>query len=171
MVTKKQSPFRTMTDPKKTINSDPGSRIEQVLALRILDNGEEDFYIQRETNIYLQIQAHKDECDLEKLLITCTQTGDLSLINKKQPIYMDLEEIPENFFEAYQKIKEEEKKFNNLPAEIKEKFNNNFSEYLATAGTEDWLKKTGLLKNPEPDPEPDQEPNTKPETKKGNETE
>lgn len=165
MVTKKQSPFRTMTDPKKTNISNPGSKIEQVLAMRIMDNGEEDFYVQRETNIYLQIQAHKDECDLEKLLITCTQTGDLSLINKKQPVYMDLEEMPENFFEAYQKIKEEEQKFNELPLEIREKFNNNFSEYLATAGSEDWLKKTGNLKNPKENPE------TEPKTKKEGETE
>lgn len=152
-----------MTDPKKTIETNPGSRIEKVVSMRILDTGEEDFYVSAETNIYMKIQAHKDECDLEKLLITCTQTGDLSLINKKQPVYMNLEEMPDNFFDAYKKIKEEEQKFNELPAEIREKFNNNFSEYLATAGSKNWLRKTGQLKDLEPDPEP--------ETEKGGKTE
>lgn len=154
-------PFRTMTEPRKVIASNPGSKIEDIVALRLTDTGEEEFYIKGKTNIYEKTQTFKDDCDLEKILMRCTETGDLSLLNQKQPFYLDMEDMPENIFEMHQKIRQAEETFNNLPLNIKEAYGFSFDKFMADFGSDNWYK---LMNKEEPALPAPEEKNMKGET-------
>lgn len=142
----KELPFRTTTSPRVIIETNPGSKMEDVWALRLTDTGQEEYYIKGQTNIYERIQMFRDECDLEQILIRCTQTGDFSLLNSKQPLYADFEDMPDNIFDAHRKIKQAQETFLNLPLNIREEYDNNFDKFLAEIGTDKWIQTFEKLK-------------------------
>lgn len=142
----KTKPFRTILDPAPEIETTTGTEWEEVLALRINETGDEEFYVKGKTNIYEKIQTFADDVDLEKILIRCSETGDLTLLNQKEPFFMDMTDIPENIFEAHRKIRDAEEAFANMPLATREAYDNNFSKFLADFGTDNWLKNVGLYK-------------------------
>lgn len=131
-------------DQPKVIVSNPGSDYEEILAMRLTETGDQEFYVKGKTNVYEKIQMFKDDCDLEKILQRCTDTGDITLLNQRNPLFIDMEDYPENIFEAHRKIKEAENTFNELPLETREKYDFSFDKFLADFGTETWLKNMGL---------------------------
>lgn len=139
-------PFRTILDPAPEIQTKSGNDYEEVLALRINDDGEEEFYVKCKTNVYEKIQMFKDEVDIEKILLRCSETGDLTLLHQTEPFFMDMSDMPENIFEAHQKIRDAEEAFANMPLKVRESYDNNFNKFLADFGTENWLKNVGLYK-------------------------
>lgn len=139
-------PFRTMLDEPVEQFSEPGSKIEDVWAMRLDEKGKEEFYIEGQTNVYEKIQAFKDEVDLENILRRVTDTGDVTLLNKRQGVYLDITETPKNLIDATNMLNRAEKEFMSLPVEVREKFENNFNKYLALAGTEEWAKNMGYIK-------------------------
>lgn len=160
MVAKKVMPFRTPVDERKMIYTNNGSPEETILALRIGEHGEEEFYEKGKTNLYEKIQMFKDECDIEQILLRCTEQNDLGLLNQRNPLYVDFSEFPDNMIESYNKIKDAEDIFNNLPLETKAKFDNNFNVFLAKFGTKEFMKALGLIKE-----EPTEEIKTEPDQK------
>lgn len=128
------------------IETTSGSEWEEVLALRINESGEEEFYVKGKTNIYEKIQAFADDVDLEKILIRCSETGDISILHQTEPFFMDMSEMPDNIFEAHRKIKDAEEAFANMPLATREAYDNNFNKFLADFGTDNWLKNVGLYK-------------------------
>lgn len=146
MVTKKVMPFRTPVDERKIIYSNVGSPEETIIALRIGENGEEEFYEKGKTNLYEKIQMYKDECDIEQILLRCTEQNDLSLLNQRNPLYVDFSEFPDNMIDSYNKIKEAKDIFNDLPLETRSEFDNDFNKFLASFGSDDFKKALGLTK-------------------------
>ena len=76
-------------------------------------------------------------------------------------MYADITDMPKSYIEAHNKIQKMEQNFNELPLEIRNKFDNSFTKYLAEAGSESWMKNLGLVKEPtkteEPTPETKEE--------------
>lgn len=154
MATKKL-PYRTRADEPLVIESNPGEKIENVVAMKINDDGTEEFYIAGKTNTYEQIQAFAEDSKIENILAKVMATGDMSILQQKKGEFLDLTEMPKDIFEAQKKITEAEKTFAQLPLEVRKEYNNNFNEYLADAGSEKWMELVGLKeKKIEPDPEP-----------------
>ena len=88
----------------------------------------------------------KDDCDLEQIIQRVMQTGDVSIMQQRQPLYADFADMPDNIFEAHRKIEEAKEVFNNLPTEVKEKYGMSFDRYLADFGSEEWMKNMGYFK-------------------------
>ena len=145
MATKKWY-FRTPIDEPKKITTPAGSQEEEVLAMKIDDYGNEVFYVKGTTNVYEKIQAFKSETDMETILRKVSDTGDITLLNRKEKAFMELEDMPDNIFEMHQKIRSAEDTFNNLPVETRKEFDFNFNKFLAEVGTEDWMKAMGYMK-------------------------
>lgn len=146
MATTKPKPFRTILDPNPEIFSNPGTFEEEIWAMRLTETGEQEFYVKGKTNVYEKIQMFKDDCDLEQIIKRVMQTGDIGLMQKTQPFYAEFDDMPENIFEAHQKIKEAEEQFDKLPIEVKEKYGMSFDRFLADFGSENWLKNMGMIK-------------------------
>lgn len=98
-----------------------------------------------EKDIYAEIQSHKASTDINEIIRRFTETGDISLFQVREGVYGDFTDMPKTYAEMFQRMIDAEIAFNSLPAEVKEKFNNNVSEFLAAMGTEkmdDVFKKT-----------------------------
>lgn len=48
--------------------------------------------------------------------------------------------------EALNMVLDAEREFNQMPVEIKAKFDHDYKKYIATAGTHEWLDKLGFSK-------------------------
>lgn len=149
MATKKTWAFRTQIDEPVVIETPTGEETEEILAMKIDDNGNETFYVKGKTNVWEKIQSYESETNLENILRRVSETGDISILNQREAMFMDIEDMPENIFEAHQKIKDAEEMFNNLPLETREKYENNFNKFLKDFGTENWQKNMGLIKEVE----------------------
>lgn len=145
-MSKTERPFRKILDEHPNIVSNPGTFEEEVWAMRLTETGEQEFYVKGKTNIYEKIQMFKDDCDLEQIIQRVMQTGDASIMMQRQPLYADFSDMPDNIFEAHQKIEEAKEVFNNLPTEVKEKYGMSFDRYLADFGSEEWMKNMGFFK-------------------------
>lgn len=162
MATKK-IPFKTIQDEHERIYTPSGEKLEEMWAMKINDDGKEEFYIAGKTNIYEKIQAFAEDVKIENIIAKVTATGDTSILEKVKYTYADTTELPTNLFEAQQKIKDAEQIFNQLPTDIKESYGNSFNMYLKDFGSETWAEKMGLI---EPKTEPIKE-----NTEKGEVTE
>lgn len=104
-----------------------------------------------EKDLYAEIQSHKASTDLNEIIRRFTETGDISLFQVREGVYGDFTDMPKTYAEMFQRMIDAEIAFNSLPAEVKEKFNNNVSEFLAAMGTE---KMDEVFKKAPEDPAP-----------------
>lgn len=72
-------------------------------------------------------------------------------------VFGDFTEMPETFADALNIVIEAEREFNALPTDIKRRFNNDFHQYVATAGSREWMEKFGMIEKTGEDPQPTKE--------------
>lgn len=124
------------------VTSSPGSPIKDLYASRMLENG---IIILEKTgtqNTDEVIQSYFESTDLH-MILTRYLNGDpeaISQLNQFKPIYMDLTTAPKHLAEALQTINNSRSAFDALPVDIKRQFDNDFNQWLASAGSPDWLK-------------------------------
>lgn len=58
---------------------------------------------------------------------------------------IDAINMPTNLAEFMQFQIDQRNKFDSLPVSVKEKFGNDFNQFLATAGSDEWMKKLGYV--------------------------
>lgn len=132
----------------KRFYSNPGDILAPKHAIRIDDLGHKTLVDTGEkTNIYEKIQSHKDECDIEKILER-SQVEGYEILNKREVMSGDVTMVPESLLQASQMLQDRENEFNQLPIDIRRKFNFSFNEYIAQAGNdiEVWAEKMGIVK-------------------------
>lgn len=146
--------FRTKYDEAKPVFSNVGSNIKKVYQYRETKEGEELVEI-GETDIYKYIQSHADSVDIHKILERCAMIEDYGLLNKVPGIYADITEMPKSLAEAYDQIQNAKDLFNRMPVDIKEKYNNNFVEFISGLGdtkfnsiVEEYVKKLAVKDAP-----------------------
>ena len=122
------------------MNSDPGSPIHVVLQPELQKDGTLKLVPVGKENTDEIIASYYESTTLECILAKFAN-GDMSALNRYQPLYIDVTEMPKSLAEAQQKIINAEYAFNALPAEVKQQFGNNFNVWLAEAGSEDWMTK------------------------------
>lgn len=95
-----------------------------------------------EHNIYDIIQESLEETKIENVLARAVQ-GDTSGLRANGQ-YIDTTTIPNNLIEAKQAIQALENTWYGLPQDIRSKYNNNIDEFVASSGSNEWLKDMGL---------------------------
>lgn len=126
------------------IVSNPGSRIHIIYAPEVqkdgtvilIESGKED------TDEY--IDSFREETEISTI-IKRFQGGDVSVINQKQGFYADVTKMPKTYAEMLQLRIDSKKAYDELPTSVKEKFDNDEFKFFATAGSEDWFKKLGVI--------------------------
>lgn len=93
------------------------------------------------TDIFEYIQSFREETDISSL-IQRAENGDLSAFTSA--VYGDFTDMPETYADALNFVLEAEREFNALPTDIKKHFQNDFHQYIVTAGTRDWYEKFGV---------------------------
>lgn len=131
--------FRNKYEKHDHVYSDPGSPVKIEYQLRIVDNSEEIVETGK-SNLYEYIQSHADSVDITKILERCAMIQDYSMLNRMPAAFMDVSEMPSNLAEAYANVKDAQNFFDRMPIEIKEKYQNNFVEFISDIGTDRFNK-------------------------------
>lgn len=134
--------FRTQYSERKRFFADPGSRVKVTYTGKIDDRGKLTLVETGKLDTYAEIQSYKDSVDINVILKRFSQ-GDANALNKVQGIYGDFTEMPKTYADMLNLVIGGSEKFEALPLEVKQKFNNNFYEFAASAGSGEWLEKLG----------------------------
>ena len=127
--------FRNKYDPHDHVYTDPGSPIKIEYQLRIVDNSEEIVETGK-SDLYEYIQSHADSVDITKILERCAMIQDYSMLNRMPAQFMDVSDMPKTLAEAYANVQDAKNFFDRMPVNIKEKYENNFVQFIADIGTE-----------------------------------
>lgn len=128
--------------PKRKPNK-PGNIMEPQYRERYDENG--NAYLEQvgEVNTYEKIQSFRDEVDTMSILARYA-AGDTTVM-ANPGWYIDTSKMPTSYIEWRNLMNDQKDKFENLPLEIKNRFNNSFDIWAATAGEPEWLEKMGIM--------------------------
>lgn len=84
-----------------------------------------------------QINSHAPECDMSYIL-SRLNNGDFSVLNKQPAMYADFRNLPRNFREVLEVGLNAERVFNSLPVDVRRQFDNDYRQFVARAGSEEW---------------------------------
>lgn len=145
--------FKTQYDARDRIFSDPGSPEHITYAGHYDEKGRVVLEESGRENIYDFIQSHAESCDIH-VLMKRYQNGDFDALSQKQGFYGDFLDFPKTYAEALNHMNEMERQFMALPVEIREKFGNSFTEFLAASAEPDFLDRLGIKKEAATEPVP-----------------
>lgn len=136
-------------EERKRYYSNPGDPIRIVYGSRIDKHGNIIVEPKEKENLYEYIQSFAESTDIN-LLVKKFEAGDITALNKREGQFLDLTQMPTNYFEMVNKINDSKYEFDRLPIEIKEKFDNNVNKFIASIGQDDWFEKLGFVKKEKP---------------------
>lgn len=126
--------------------SEPGDRYRPIFTSQIMDDGTIELVQTGVEDLQEIYNSQRDTCDVS-LLAERFLAGDESALHRANPAFLDLLGMPKTLMEAYQLQDRASKAFDTLPAEIRQKFDQNFGKFLATAGTPEWFEALKISKD------------------------
>lgn len=119
-------------------------------------------------------QAHKEECDINRIMRRYAKTGVIEHVNRYQGRYGDFTQVPEDYESALDHVQQAEDMFMSLPSSIRKRFDNSPGEFLSFASdpdNADAMRELGLSRAPSgaedviEDPTPPKAPKAAPAAK------
>lgn len=140
--------FATQFDPHSRVFVEPGARVKIVYGPVFDDRGVMHLTETGRHNLYAEIQSHKESVDIHSILKRY-QSGDVEALSRVQGAYGDFTEMPKTYAEALNNIIGAEQYFMGLPADVRARFNNSFTQFLASMDSPTFARDMGMLP---PDP-------------------
>lgn len=128
-----------VSDPN-SFCTDPGSRYRTLFSPIVRPDGTIQLVESGKEDIQEYIQSQKDKTDMS-FILSRMAAGDTSVLTDKTPMYGDFTSMPKNYAEALQLVIDREADFMKLPLEVRNKFNNDFRQWFAQSGSEEWFDK------------------------------
>lgn len=120
--------------------ANPGERFVKTYQPNMGSDGVLDLIEAEPFDLYESIQSHADSVDIN-LIISRFINGDVSVLNKRTPMYFDATEMPRTYAEMYQKVIDAHNYFEQLPLDVREKFGHSPETFFALIGTDEWNDK------------------------------
>lgn len=120
---------------RKRFFSNAGSPIRPLYKLMVEDDGSRHLVENGSEDFSAMIESFAESTDIHVALKRFT-LGDDSLINAKNGEFFDATEMPKTYAEVLQKVIDAENIFLSLPVETKQKFNNDYRQFLAQFGSD-----------------------------------
>lgn len=117
-----------------------GSREKPVYSPKVLDDGSVELVETGKENIYDYIQSFRDTVDIHVILKKAL-AGDMSGLQRVQGFYDDATRFPSDRREMLQMVIDAQRKFDILPMEIKEQFDNDFNKFFVSIDSPEWNEK------------------------------
>lgn len=141
--------FYSRVNPAPVIEAPAGSKEATTYQTQIDENGHKVTVPTGKTNIYDRIQSSLEETKIENIIKRFTE-GDVSAFRQGEPLYADMTEAPQTLMEAQNMIIRITDEFNELPVEVRAKFDHSPEKYVALYGGEAWAKAVGYeIKKPD----------------------
>lgn len=134
--------FNTQYDKRASVFQEPGSGIKVVYSPRYDDRGVLDLLPTGQEDLYSYIQSHKESVDIHVLLDRFVN-GETDVLSRMQGFYADVSDMPKTYAEVLNAVIIGEETFSRLPVEVKQRFNNSFSEWLASMDKPDFSERMG----------------------------
>lgn len=131
--------FGTKYGNHLVIENNPGSPVKIEYQLRVID-GQEQLVETGKSNWYEYIQSHKDSVDIHKILERCAMIDDYSPLMRMPAQFMDVTDMPKNLAEAHTMIQDAKNFFEQMPVDIKEKYENNYMAFIKDIGSDNFAK-------------------------------
>lgn len=90
-------------------------------------------------NVYEMIQLDFEQTKIENILHSALM-GDYSALNAKDGSYVDATTMPKNLMDAQNLVLRMKYEFDQMPTEVKEKFNNSADMYVEMMGTKEFIE-------------------------------
>lgn len=129
-------------DPNSFVTS-PGETERVVYTSKVQEDGTILLTPCGKENIKEYINSYVDQTDIHYIMQQLSM-GNVSVLSNKSPMYGDFTEAPKDLRHAMQIMIDGEKAFYDLPLDTRQKFNNDYRQWLVSAGSEDWLKKMSV---------------------------
>lgn len=136
-----RNPNARVSDPQEFVTSS-GSDIHILYSGKLMPNGEIKLSECGKESISDKIQAQVPFTDINYIINRLTM-GDTSVL-RDGAMYGDFTEVPKSLAEALEVIINGQKKFDELPVEIKNKFDNNYYAWIQQAGSIPWMEKMNI---------------------------
>lgn len=135
--------YAKVSDPN-VFHTPVGSDTRIVYSSKVTPNGNVILTPTGKTNIQEEIDSFRESTDMAFILHQLS-VGNTSVLTNKQMMFGDFTETPADLAEALQVMIDGEAAFNKLPLDVRQKFDNNFRQWLFTTGSDEWLKKMDKL--------------------------
>lgn len=104
------------------------------------ETGEEELIKIGKRNMYEEIQSFKESADIKNIIARFVN-GETDLLHSVEGVYGDFTNAPTSYADYFAKVKEAEKIFNDLPDEIKSKFDYDAEKFFLEFGTDSFVDK------------------------------
>lgn len=115
---------------------------------KMLENGKRILTKTVKKNIYEMIQASREQTEIDRIVRRAME-GDPSVLSYMNGVYADLTDAPTSLAQAQQIMLNAKREYEKLPLDVKEKFHNNYEEYIAKVGSKEWFDKMGITEKQE----------------------
>ncbi len=123
--------FMTQFDSRPRFYTSIGNPIVETFTGRYDKNGDLQLVKTGTENLYDKIQAEAAACDMDNILRRFAN-GDISVLSQSQGVYADVADAPMHFTDALNMVRSVEDAFNLMPAEEREKYDNDWVKYGAS---------------------------------------
>lgn len=138
--------YRTIYDRRISV-SNPGSDMVADFVSVYDEDGKRKVVKSGYYSLYDEIQSYRESCDLKSILARYVQTGDESLLKRREAVFADVTLMPKTYAEMLQLSNAAENLFKALSPDKREIFNNNPDEFLASFGTDKFNEVMGIKEN------------------------
>lgn len=138
--------FYSAYNPPKTEPTNAGDENRRTYMWAEKENGEKELVEDEIINIRDEIESYHEETKITNIIRRATFDIDAAnrLLGDNGNESKDLTKMPENLMEAQNLMVKAKAAYAALTPRQKAEFNG-LSEYMATAGTEEWAKKLGYI--------------------------
>lgn len=124
----------------------PGRRMHPVYAVKIDNHGHKTVYQTGEHDQYADIQASRPD-EMRSILERALKgdQGAILAVQQRHGYYADVTNAPKTLAEMQQLILDATHDFELLPAEIRERFENNVDQFISEYGSQEFAQKMGWI--------------------------
>lgn len=138
-----RNPNAKVTNPNDFF-TEPGSPDKELFSAKVLPNGCIDVVPSGKECLQDKIESFRSQTDMAYILKQIT-LGNSDVLVRSVGQYGDFTEMPKSMAEAMQLQIDAEKEFYKLDLDTRSKFQNDFRQWLVSAGSPEWIKKMGII--------------------------
>ena len=148
--------FRSVSNFRETATAKPteaGESVRRTYLWQRNKKGEKVLTLDQTIDQQAEIDSYLEETKLENIIRRASIDPDLAarLVPDMGGGLQDATQMPENLMELQNIMLRAEQIWDEIPKEIKLKFDNDVDKFVASFGTVDWAKNLGIYQEKEPE--------------------
>lgn len=148
--------YRSVSNFRETAMAKPteaGETVRRTYLWEINEKGEKVLTLDQIIDQQAEIDSYLEETKLENIIRRASIDPDLAarLMPDMGGGIQDATEMPENLMELQNIMLRAEQIWDEIPKEIKLKFDNDVDKFVASFGTVDWAKNLGIYQEKQPE--------------------